>query len=380
MRRTPPSSIVGWTRTLVVGAFLLALADPALAQTGAAPPVSGPHARAIQEVSARITQWMEERNLPGVSMAVGVGDELVWAEGFGRADLEQEVAVTPRTRFRIGSASKALTSVAVGMLHERGLLDLDAPVRSYLPDFPAKRWPITTRQLMGHVSGIRHYRGDEPYSAGHFTSVGEALAVFSADTLLFEPGTRSSYSSYGWTLVSAVVERVAGRPFLEVMRDEVLDPLGMDETVPDDVFAVVPGRTRFYLRGESDGSLRHERYVDQSNKWAAGGFLSTPSDLVRFGFSMLDAELLAPETVELLWTPVQLDSGEEVPMGLGWRLAEIRGRAMIAAPGSSAGGQTSLILFPDERIVIALTSNVTGAELAPIWQAIYRSFGDGPPR
>ncbi len=231
-------------------------------------PASERHAAAVDGVSALITKWMSERNLPGVSVAVAIDGELVWADGFGWADLEQRVPVTPLTRFRIGSASKALTSAAVGLFHERGVLDLDAPIRTYVPMFPEKRWPISTRQLMGHVSGVRHYLGAEPYSAEHFISVEAALEIFSADTLLFEPGTRSSYSSYGCDLVSAVVEQVAGRPFLYVMRDDVLAPLGMRHTVPDDVFAIVPNRARFYVRGESDGALRHERYVEQSNKWA----------------------------------------------------------------------------------------------------------------
>ncbi len=364
-------------RMVLAGITALVTTNAAAAQATQQRPaqLSERHAAAIENVSASITEWMADRNLPGVSVAVALEGELVWSEGFGWADLEQEVPVTPRTRFRIGSASKALTSVAVGLQLERGALDLDAPVRTYVPGFPEKRWPITVRQLMGHLSGIRHYAGEEPYSAAHFTSVADALDIFAADPLLFEPGTRSSYSSYGWNLVSAALEQVAGRPFLELMRDDVFAPLGMDHTGPDDVFQIVPNRARFYVRDEDDGTLRHERFVDQSNKWAGGGFLSTPTDLVRFGSAMLAHELLDAETLALLWTPVALDSGQETPMGLGWRLAELAGRRMVAAPGSSAGGQTSLILFPEEQLVIAVTSNVTGAELAPIWQALFRGFG-----
>lgn len=316
---------------------------------------------------------MAEKNLPGVSVAVGVEGKLVWAEGFGWADLEQRVAVSDSTRFRVGSASKGLTSAAVGQLHERGKLRLDEPVRTYVSSFPEKRWPISTRQLMSHIAGIRHYRGDEPYSSKHYDNVLAALEIFAADSLLFQPGTKYSYSSYGWNLVSAVVENAARTPFLEYMRREVFAPIGMTHTAADDVFEVIPGRARFYVR-DSGGQVRNERFVDQSNKWAGGGFLSTPSDLVKFGFAMLDGKLLKPETVNLLWTPAQLESGETTGYGLGWFTNSIGGRRAIASPGTAVGGNTAFVIFPEQRVVIAVMSNVTGAELPPIWQTLARLF------
>ena len=337
-------------------------------------PLAGPRAEAVDQVRERIRQWMAERNLPGVSVAVGVDGDLVWAEGFGWTDIEQRVPVSPLTRFRIGSASKGLTSAAVGLLYERGALDLDAPVQTYVPSFPEKEWPISTRQLMGHLSGIRHYQGEEEiYSSRHYDTVLAALDIFAADPLLFRPGTQYGYSSYGWNLVGAVVESVAGEPFLDFMRREVFAPLRMGRTVPDDVFRIVPDRASFYVR-DSDGRLQNERHVDGSNKWASGGFLSTPSDLVRFGFAMLDGELLSPQTVELLWTPLRLESGEAAESALGWGVAEMRGSRVVASPGSSIGGRTAFVIFPDQRVVIVVMSNVTGAEVPPVWQAVAGLF------
>jgi serine beta-lactamase-like protein LACTB, mitochondrial len=237
-------------------------------------------------------------------------------------------------------------------------------------------WPISTRQLMGHFAGIRNYQNDEPYSSKHYGSVLESLEVFSGDAVLFQPGTKYSYSSYGWNLVSAAVEGAASEPFLEFMRREIFTPIGMRHTVPDDVYMIVPGRASFYDR-DSDGRLRNERYVDQSNKWAGGGFLSTPSDLVRFGFAMVDAELLKRETVDLLWTPLLLESGASTRYGLGWLTNELDGRKMVASPGASIGGQTSFIIFPEERIVLAVMSNVTKAEVAQLGQGLARLFLKG---
>ncbi len=335
---------------------------------------------AVDRVRDRIRTWMDEKNLPGVSIAVGVDGQIVWAEGFGWADLEQRVPVTPLTRFRIGSASKGLTSAAVGLLHERGALDLDSPVRAYLPSFPEKKWPVSTRQLMGHVAGVRHYvkedvalREKEIYSSQHYDTVLESLEIFAADPLLFRPGTKYSYSGFGYSLVSAVVECVAGESYLEFMRREVFATLGMRHTVPDDVFRIVPHRASSYVR-DSDGRLQNERYVDQSNIWAAGGFLSTPSDLVRFGFGMLEAKVLKPETVEMLWTSPKLESGETTGYGLGWFLSKKNGHRVVASPGSSIGGRCSFVIFPDDSLVVAITSNVTDAEVAPIWQALAQTF------
>jgi serine beta-lactamase-like protein LACTB, mitochondrial len=336
-------------------------------------PRSAAHTLTVDQARERVRAWLAEKNLPGVSVAVGVDGNLVWAEGFGWADLEQRVPVSPLTRFRIGSASKGLTSAAVGLLHERGALKLDAPVQTYVKSFPEKQWPISTRQLMGHVAGIRHYQNEEPYSSKHYGSVLECLEIFSGDPLLFQPGTKYSYSTYGWNLVSAAVEGAAREPFLEFMRREVFAPIGMRHTVPDDVFLIVPDRASFYDR-DSDGRLRNERHVDQSNKWAGGGFLSTPSDLVCFGFAMLDAELLKRETVDLLWTPLLLESGESTRYGLGWLSNVLDGRKMVASPGSSIGGMTSFIIFPEQRVVLSVMSNVTKAEVAPLGQGLARLF------
>lgn len=161
--------------------------------------------------------WLADNNIPGVSVAVGANDLIVWAEGFGWADLEQQVPVTQITRFRIGSVSKPLTAAAAGLLYEQGALDLDAPIQTYVPSFPGKEWPITTRQLMGHTAGIRHYRNDtEGYSAAHFETVTDALSMFANDPLLFEPGSRYSYSSFGFNLLSAVLEGASQRSFLDL--------------------------------------------------------------------------------------------------------------------------------------------------------------------
>ena len=292
-------------RTVSLFAALCVVAVPASLRaqaTLAEAQVSPRYARSIDFARVMITALMAESGTPGMSVAVGIDGSVVWAEGFGYADVENRAPVWEETKFRIGSVSKPLTAAAVGLLVEQGRLDLDVPVQSCVPTFPQKRWPITTRQVAGHLSGIRHYRGDEPLSAVPYRTVRDGLAIFQDDTLLFQPGERFSYSSYGWNLISAVIEGASGQNFLSYMRQNVFDPLGMQHTVADHPDSITPHRTRFYERNE-DGGIVNAPYVDNSYKWAGGGFLSTPSDLVKFGFAHFGDELLRPETIAELWRP-----------------------------------------------------------------------------
>lgn len=319
------------------------------------------YARSIEFSGTLITALMEESGTPGMSVAVGIDGVIAWAQGFGYADVEHRVPVWEETKFRIGSVSKPLTAAAVGLLVEQGKLDLDVPVQQYVPTFPRKRWPITTRQLAGHLAGIRHYRGDEVLSAERYATVAEGLTIFQDDTLLFEPGDRFSYSSYGWNLVSAVVERASGQEFLSYMQQNVFDPLEMRHTVADHTDSIIAHRTRFYERNR-DGHVVNAPYVDNSYKWAGGGFLSTPSDLVRFGFAHFGETLLRSETIAELWTPQVTNAGESTGYGIGWFLA-MEGGVVVRAGhgGGSIGGTAGFETRPPQRAAAAILGNLTQA-------------------
>src|SRR5262245_34461910 len=205
--------------TFVVGLYVYVVATtrplhpdvqsvPSVAR--AAPPAKWSDAvgRGRQIMRAALT----EQNLPGLSVAVGIDRDIAWAEGFGYADLEKRTTVSPETRFRIGDVSDTFTSAAVGLLLERQRLNLDADVQVYVPEFPEKQWPVNLRQLMGNVAGVRTDAGDEE-SLESCERTLDGLKRFSEDPLRFEPGTRFRSSSYGWILVSAVVEAAAKEPF-----------------------------------------------------------------------------------------------------------------------------------------------------------------------
>ena len=320
------------------------------------------YAAAVAQARAIVCDQLAGK-IPGLQVAVAVGGKLVWSEAFGYADLAREVPVTAETQFRIGSVSKPLTAAAVALLYEQGKLDLDAPVQRYVPSFPDKGYPITTRQLAGHLAGIRHYRGDEFLRNRHFDTVLEGLAIFQGDSLLFPPGTKFSYSSYGWNLISAVVEGAAGQDFLTYMSRNVLRPLGLTHTAPDRVDSLIPNRTRFYERGADSGFVPAPP-VDNSYKWAGGGFLSTAEDLVRFGSALLEPGFLKAATLELLFTSQKTTAGEPTGYGIGWFVAtDGRGHRWVSHGGGSVGGTTAFSVDRDSRVVVAITSNLTGAPL-----------------
>jgi len=303
-----------------------------------------------------------ERGAPGVSIAVGVDGDLVWAEGFGFANVEHRLPVTPLTKFRIGSVSKTMTSIALGLLYEEGAIDLDAPIQDYLPDFPDKeRGVVTLRLLASHRAGVRHYLpdGSDNLIKDHYDDVVDALEVFKDDPLIDVPGARYSYSSHGYNLLSAVLQAASATEFLTLMRTRVFAPLNLIETVADHTDYVISNRAAPYsLR---DTLLINAPYVDNSYKWAGGGFLSTPSDLVQFGFGVFHSGLLKNETLSMLLQPPLLPNGSSADQnyGLGWMRFDEEG-AWVGHTGGSVGGNTLFMMNPTEDVVLAVVCNLSG--------------------
>lgn len=339
---------------------------------------------AVDSARTAARRYVRTYNLPGVSIAVGRNSDVIWAEAFGWADLSSDVPATPRTLYPVGSISKSLMATAAGLLWERGLLDFDEPIQTYLPDFPEKKWPITTGQLMGHIAGvIRSSPTAELLRQAHCDDARSAIQAVVEDTLIFEPGTRYSYSNFGWRLVGAVVEAAAGEPYLEFMDREVFTPAGMELTVPD--LGDESGEAVKYDRAMY-GSLRRGQDIDMSCSMAPGGFLSTPTELVRFGYAMRDGELLDSATVERFWTPQRLNSGAPTSYGYGWGIgnvalgAEGEGASTRAVQhgGSVLGGRASLMIFPDEDLVVSVMTNATG-NVSGLATEVARFFRNAEP-
>lgn len=318
---------------------------------------------------------LSNAQLPGLAVSIGREDKVIWSRGFGFADVAQQVPVNPaQTRFRVGSTAKPMTAVAIGLLYQEGTLELDAPVQRYVPDFPRKpEGEITTRLLAGHLGGIRHYEGQEFLSNTHYPTVSAGLSIFADDPLVAAPGTTYFYTSYGWNLISAVIEGASGEPFLNYMQDRVFKPLGMNRTVADNVLRDIKDRSTYYVKGASGLAVAPE--VDNSYKWAGGGFLSTSEDLVRLGLGHLKAGLLTADTLKLWWTSQSTADGVETGYGMGWRIDRDPGnRARVGHTGGSMGGTTYLGIYPEQELVIVLVSNLSSAEFGNLPEALATLF------
>jgi serine beta-lactamase-like protein LACTB, mitochondrial len=328
-------------------------------------------ASAIEQSRRLVRAGIVDQNLPGLSVAVGVGGDIVWAEGFGWADLENRVPVAPQVRFRIGTASTALTAAAVGLLLEKRLLKLDEKIQTYVPEFPEKQWPVTLRQLMGHLAGVRSDDGDEgPLFSVQCERPVDALPYFKDKSLWFEPGTKYRFSNYSFILVSAAVEQAANEPFLSFMRKQIFKPLGMDRTEADSATEPIADRATFYFpRFAADPRYGPDlmRPLDYSCYAGSSVFLSTPSDLVRFAMAINRGMLLQPATVQLLQTSQRLPTGEETGYGLGWDLETValagKQTRFVGHDGDSLGGKVaSLMAFPEHGIVVSVISNISYAD------------------
>lgn len=350
------------------------------------------HAEAVDSARAYARRMIKDSYMAGASIAVGKGGEVVWSEAFGWADLSHHEPATPSTLYPVGSISKAMTAAAAGVLWEQGRLDFEVPIQTYLSDFPEKRWEINLRQLMSHTAGVkRSYGFNRVLRQGECPDAVSATPAVGEDTLLYEPGTDFTYSNFGYRLVGAAVESAAGEPFLEFVDREVFDRIGMQSTVPDLGDEGSDESTKYDRAAFR--ALRRTEGVDMSCSMAPGGFLSTPEELVHFGYAMLRGELLDSATVEMFWTPQRLVSGESTGYGFGWYRENIRvgnderpTTPSIQHGGSVIGGRAVLLILPEHDIVVAAMTNsgnsVDGfANAAAGWfrdPPTYPSDGVGP--
>ncbi len=234
---------------------------------------------------------------------------------------------------------------------------------------------ITTRMLAGHLAGIRHYQDDEFAISKHYEKVAEGLKIFADDPLVSSPGKEFHYSSYGFNLVSAAMEAASGETFLSYMHEHVFGPLGLRNTIEDQPTVIIAERARFYEKPK-DQPEQNAPYVDNSYKWAGGGFLSTSEDLARFGSALLQPVFLKPESLRLLFTSQKTKDGKESGYGMGWFVGKSKsGQRIFQHSGGSVGGSSQLILYPDAHVVVAMICNFGGEWKMEEVESIAEGFG-----
>jgi CubicO group peptidase (beta-lactamase class C family) len=340
---------------------------------------------AIDAAHAHVDGVVTRGGLPGAAAAVTVGDRMVWHETFGHADLAEKTPVTIHTRFRIGSVTKMITVAALMRLVEQGRLQLDDPAADYLPGFPHRE--VTLRQLAGHLGGVRHYGPGEFLNRKRYTSATESLTRIANDPLLFTPGERYTYTTYGYNVLAAVIESVSRKTFDVAAQSLVFAPAGMTESG----FVNDAQTTRFYevkpasagssgasgssVPRASSSSPRNSEEpedlrgtatlapdVDLSDRLGGGAMLSTARDLARFLIAMSDARFLSDASRSVMFAPQKMADGKATNVGIGWRSAvDAEGRTFIHHGGQSTGGRAFVLLYPQERVGVAFVSNAGGA-------------------
>jgi serine beta-lactamase-like protein LACTB, mitochondrial len=317
------------------------------------------------QIDAHVSKFMASTHVPGLAIAIVENGEYEWAQGFGFADLENNVPASEHTLFRLASISKPLTAAAAMQLWERGRLDLDAPVQKYCPAFPEKPWRVSTRQVLGHLGGIRHYKSESPDdpeigNTKHFDDPIQAgLNFFKDDPLVAQPGTSFHYSTQGYTLVGCVIEGASGAKYVDFMRQNVFIPAKMEQTQADDRFAIIPYRTRFYEKRDS-GAVRNAEFLDSSYKMPGGGWLSSAEDMARFEVAILNDKLIRRATRDLMWTPLQPSDGSQDTYALGWGWGKQNGRevAGVGHTGGQQGTSTAFVIAPGQRAGVVVLTNM----------------------
>jgi serine beta-lactamase-like protein LACTB, mitochondrial len=323
------------------------------------------------QIEAAISKFMSSTHAPGVSVAVVENGQYEWAAGFGFADLENNVPASEHTLYRLGSISKSLTAAGAMELVERGKIDLDAPVQKYCPAFPQKPQPITTREVMGHIAGIRHYRSEaqddlESGNTKHFDNPIQAgLDFFKNDPLLSPPGTHFHYSTQDYTLVGCVMEGASGAKYVDFMQQNVFGPSGMDQTQADNRFAIIPYRTRFYRKTDS-GAVENADFLDSSYKIPGGGWLSSAEDMAKFEVAILNDKLFGHSTRGLMWTPLKPSDGSEDRYGLGWATLNQDGVFYVGHSGGQQGTTTDFTIAPDRNAGVVVLANMEQVDVTAL--------------
>jgi CubicO group peptidase (beta-lactamase class C family) len=334
--------------------------------------------RALHEA---VAQAVAKHQLVGLQAAVGLRNEVVWAEAFGAADIENRAPLSNESLIRSASVSKWMTATALLHLSEQGRIDLDAPVQRYCQAYPPKQWTLTSRQVLAHRGGVRHYWGKngEPrdteeqrswieersdqerlWQIVRYKDVVKPIARFAADPLVFEPGTRHLYSSLGYRLLGCVLQGAAGEDYNSAMQRLVFGPAGMTSTRADDSYAIMSGRARGYVR--RDGQLQRSRLRDISENLAAGGHLSTASDLARFALAWNDGVIISDQSRAEMIAPRDDKTDADVRMGYSISVRRAGARSFVFHTGGQEESRTMLLLIPEDRVAVALMSNDEDAE------------------
>ena len=331
---------------------------------------NSPYQKEIEKFERFVRQQMEIDQIPGLSVGF-YKDDFIWTKGFGFSDLENKTPATAKSAYRLASNTKSMVAVAILQLVEKGKVDLDAEVQKYVPYFPRKKWAVTVRPLLGHLGGISHYKN---YAAEgkirEHKDTRESLEIFADWELIAEPWTKYQYSSYAYNLLGAVIEGAAKQPFGDYLRENLWQPLGMNDTYMDDPHKLLPNRVRGYRLVE--GEIKNSEFVNISSRFAAGGTRSTVIDLLKYAKGLSTEKVIKKESIDLMYTSMAVKDGYFTDYGMGWVVPPVNGRFHVYHTGGQPETRTLLVRFPKENFAFALAYNLEGANLHVYFHRLFQ--------
>jgi CubicO group peptidase (beta-lactamase class C family) len=307
---------------------------------------------------------MERQRIPGLSLAVLRADSVLLARGYGFANVELRVPASDSTVYQSGSMGKQFTAALVEMLVDHGQLRLDDSIARWFPEGASVWREVTVRRLLTHTAGIAEYT-DSTFDYRKDYTEDELVRFAASRPLDFQPGERWSYSNTGYVLLGALIHRVSGRFYGDLLRDSVFAPLGMRDSRVISEADIVPNRAAGYRL--EDGVLKNQEWVAPTlNTTADGALYFTVRDLTRWAVALNHRQVPSRSALDTAWTPVRLADGVTYPYGFGWNLLPQRGEPRIAHSGSWQGFKTIIARYPKSGLTVIVLANLAEAQVGAI--------------
>jgi len=322
---------------------------------------------ATDRVTNFVNEYLKKNQIPGCSVMVRHNGKVVLCQGYGVANVEQAVRVTPQTVFQSGSIGKQFTAMAIMMLIEEQKLALEDPTSKYL-DVPENWTAISLRHLLTHTSGLGDY--PESFSLQRDYTEDELLKMIAAQPLAFAPGEKWSYSNLGYVTLGILIHKVTGESWGDFLQQRVFAPLGMKHTRVISEADIIPNRAAGYVL--KNGALKNQQWVSPTvNNTADGSLYFTVEDLAKWDEALEARKLVNRTSYEQMWTPVKLNNSTTAPYGFGWRIARTdSGHSVIEHGGAWQGFASYIVRYPEDRLSVAVLCNRAGASASYIAKRI----------
>jgi len=311
------------------------------------------------EVDDFVRATMEEREIPGIAIAIVRDGEPARVQGYGLANIELEVPVTPETIFQTASVGKQFTAAVILLLAEEGKLKLDDPLALHFPSTPATWHRITIRHLLTNTSGISD-SSDHLYEQRDYTER-EHLEISWKLPLEFAAGSQWGYSNTGYLILGILASELTGMHWSEFLKQRIFEPAGMTTARVISESDIIKNRADGYERN-ADGELRNQKWIPPSdNTLADGSLYVTARDMVAWDAALRERRLLSEASYDAWWTPVSLGDGITYPYGFGWELTEQRGRRLIEHGGSWQGFRSAIARYVEDKLTVVVLANAAGS-------------------